>query len=79
MNSFTTDMIDSIESWPNLESTIIVLCIVGSYLIFVLKIGPKIMEKRQPFKLNNALIIYNGVQVLYSCWMLSHVSLYLYS
>lgn len=71
----TDYMADILDSWPNFESTIIVLCIVGSYLTFVLKIGPKIMEKRKAFKLTNILIVYNAIQVLYSCWILSHVSL----
>ncbi|KAL0109561.1 hypothetical protein PUN28_014550 [Cardiocondyla obscurior] len=47
-----------------------IICIVGTYLIFVLKIGPKLMEKRPPFQLNTVIILYNAFQVLFSVWLI---------
>lgn len=45
------------------------LCIVGTYLAFVLKVGPKMMEKRPAFQLNSLLIAYNALQVIFSIWL----------
>ncbi|KAK1129252.1 hypothetical protein K0M31_020381 [Melipona bicolor] len=58
-----------IDSWPMMSSPGPMLCIVGTYLAFVLKVGPKMMEKRPAFQLNNLLILYNAVQVLFSIWL----------
>ncbi|KOX78651.1 Elongation of very long chain fatty acids protein 7 [Melipona quadrifasciata] len=58
-----------VDSWPMMSSPGPMLCIVGTYLAFVLKVGPKMMEKRPAFQLNNLLILYNAVQVLFSIWL----------
>ncbi|XP_020287680.1 elongation of very long chain fatty acids protein AAEL008004-like [Pseudomyrmex gracilis] len=59
----------TVDTWPLMGSPSPMLCIVGIYLIFVLKAGPKMMEKRPAFQLNNILIIYNAFQVLFSIWL----------
>ncbi|TGZ35775.1 Elongation of very long chain fatty acids protein [Temnothorax longispinosus] len=51
------------------------LCIVGAYLIFVLKVGPKMMEKRPAFQLNTVMILYNAFQVLFSTIWLTGLTL----
>ncbi|XP_031826847.1 elongation of very long chain fatty acid james bond protein [Nomia melanderi] len=60
----------SVASWPLMGSPGPVLCIVGVYLMFVLKVGPKMMEKRPAYQLNSTLIAYNAFQVLFSLWLL---------
>ncbi|XP_033360024.1 elongation of very long chain fatty acids protein AAEL008004-like [Bombus vosnesenskii] len=58
-----------VDSWPMMSSPGPMLCIVGTYLAFVLKVGPKMMEKRPAFQLKNVLILYNAIQVLFSIWL----------
>ncbi|XP_024884284.1 elongation of very long chain fatty acids protein 7-like, partial [Temnothorax curvispinosus] len=55
-----------VDTWFLMESPGPMLCIVGAYLIFVLKAGPKMMEKRPAFQLNTVMILYNAIQVLFS-------------
>ncbi|XP_011174994.1 elongation of very long chain fatty acids protein [Solenopsis invicta] len=40
------------------------LTVIGLYLYFIFNLGPRLMEKRQPFKLNRILQIYNVFQIL---------------
>ncbi|XP_071580013.1 very long chain fatty acid elongase 7-like isoform X2 [Temnothorax nylanderi] len=58
-----------VDTWPLMESPGPMLYIVGAYLIFVLKAGPKMMEKRPAFQLNTVMILYNAFQVLFSIWL----------
>ncbi|XP_012524535.1 elongation of very long chain fatty acids protein [Monomorium pharaonis] len=60
-----------VDTWFLMESPSPMLCIVGAYLLFVLKIGPKMMEKRPAFQLNTVMIAYNAFQVLFSIWLTS--------
>lgn len=50
-----------------------VLMILAIYLLFVLKIGPAFMRKREAFKLTNTLIVYNGLQVAMSVYLVQKV------
>ncbi|CAH2107718.1 unnamed protein product [Euphydryas editha] len=43
--------------------------ILIAYLLFVLKIGPSIMSKREPFKLTTTLLLYNAIQVVFSAYL----------
>lgn len=45
------------------------ICIMVSYLYFVLKIGPNYMKNRKPYDLKNVLLVYNIVQVIISTWL----------
>lgn len=58
-----------IDTWPMMYSPGPILCIVGCYLAFVLKVGPKMMEKRSPFQLNFLLLAYNMIQVIFNIWL----------
>ncbi|XP_011643466.1 elongation of very long chain fatty acids protein 7 [Pogonomyrmex barbatus] len=58
-----------VDTWFLMGSPTPMLSIVSIYLIFVLKIGPKMMEKRSAFQLNTIMIIYNAFQVLFSIWL----------
>ncbi|CAF4754769.1 unnamed protein product [Pieris macdunnoughi] len=40
------------------------LCVLGLYLLFVLKIGPNWMKNRQPFNVDKLMIIHNLIQVV---------------
>ncbi|KAG7199827.1 hypothetical protein KM043_017659 [Ampulex compressa] len=62
-----------VDTWLLMQSPGPIFCIVGAYLVFVLKIGPKMMEKRPAFQLNGLMIAYNGFQVLFSIWLCSLV------
>lgn len=62
-----------VDTWLLMGSPGPMLCIVGVYLLFVLKIGPKIMENRPAFQLNGLMIAYNAFQVIFSVWLTSLV------
>lgn len=52
-----------------------VLTILAIYLVFVMKIGPVFMRKRQAYKLTHTLLIYNAVQVVISIYLVYRVSI----
>lgn len=52
----------------------VIMMLLAAYLIFVLKIGPDFMRKREAFKLTKVLIIYNAVQVIASAFLVQYVS-----
>lgn len=68
-----------VDTWLFMDSPGPVLCILAAYLAFVLKIGPRMMEKRPAFQLNTVLILYNGFQVLFSVWLTCWVILITYA
>lgn len=51
-----------------------VITIVTLYLLFVLKWGPKFMEKRKPFNIERILLFYNFFQVICNFSILAYVS-----
>lgn len=58
-----------VDEWFLMKSPVPVLSILSLYLFFVLKWGPKWMDKRKPFELKNLLIAYNAYQVCFSIWL----------
>lgn len=66
-----------VDTWLLMESPGPMLCIISVYLIFVLKVGPKIMENRPAFQLNTVMILYDAFQVLFSIWLINLVSMML--
>lgn len=52
--------------WP-------VLIILTGYLLFVLKIGPKMMTNREPFSLKYVMMAYNLVQTIYNVFIVAEV------
>lgn len=60
---------------PLLTSQRPLLILLGSYLLFIKVIGPKIMENRKPFDLRGAIRIYNLTQIVYNLLMFSFVSM----
>jgi len=62
---------------PLLSSHKTILMILGTYLLFVKVVGPKIMESRKPFDLRGPIKVYNIMQILYNVVMFVFVSDYL--
>ncbi|XP_044754913.1 elongation of very long chain fatty acids protein-like [Coccinella septempunctata] len=58
------------SDWPLMQSPIPTIMMVLTYIYVILFLGPKMMANRKPYKLREVLILYNGAQVLYSCFML---------
>lgn len=52
------------RGWILVEHPLLLLSITAAYLAFVVKIGPKLMEKRQPFKLTALMTFYNIAQII---------------
>jgi len=50
------------------------LTIISLYLLFVLKVGKKIMEDRKPYDLRGVIKVYNIFQILYNSAVLIGVS-----
>lgn len=50
-----------------------VVAIVGLYLLFVLKWGPKFMENRKPFNIDKILIVYNAIQIAICGYLVTEV------
>ncbi|XP_039757197.1 elongation of very long chain fatty acids protein 4-like [Pararge aegeria] len=51
-----------VERWPLMNPNDVIFIIV-TYLIFVLKIGPFLMARREPFKMKGFLILYNIIKI----------------
>ncbi|PSN36105.1 Elongation of very long chain fatty acids protein 7 [Blattella germanica] len=60
-----------VDSWFLMSSPYPIISILCFYLYFVLKLGPKIMEKRKAFDLQRVLVAYNFYQVMFSLWLCS--------
>lgn len=42
---------------------------VGLYLLFVLRIGPQIMQRKQPFDLRRLVRVYNFFNIIFNVWL----------
>ncbi|XP_022816098.1 elongation of very long chain fatty acids protein 7-like isoform X1 [Spodoptera litura] len=60
---------EEIDELPFMASLGPVLTILAVYLVFVLKIGPAFMRKREGYRLTYTLLIYNAIQVAFSVYM----------
>ncbi|XP_068673719.1 very long chain fatty acid elongase 4-like isoform X2 [Montipora foliosa] len=54
--------------WPLIATPWPTISFVALYL-FIVKVGPKIMEKRRAYSLREVLIVYNFAMVILSAWM----------
>lgn len=61
---------------PIVNSAITVFGIVAAYLYIVLSLGPRLMEKRQPFQIKNILIVYNTFQMVANVAVWFYVSVF---
>lgn len=55
------------------------IAISSAYLMFVLKIGPSLMENRKPFNITNITRLYNVLQVILCFWFVIKGQQYGYS
>ncbi|XP_033335533.1 elongation of very long chain fatty acid james bond protein [Megalopta genalis] len=62
-----------VPTWPLMGSPGPMLTIVGCYLAFILKVGPRMMEKKPAYQLSNVMIAYNAVQVALSFFLVMRV------
>lgn len=70
--SFNVD--PRVEQYPLLGSPIPIIVVMGSYVYFVKNLGPRLMQNRKPFELNNVMMIYNLIQVIANVVLGSTVS-----
>ena len=61
------------EEWPLIATPWPTISLVAIYL-FIVKVGPKVMENRKAYSLREVLIVYNFALVLLSGWMVYEVS-----
>ena len=54
--------------WPLVATPWPTVAFVAAYL-FIVKVGPKIMETRHAFRLREEVLVYNFSLVLLSAWM----------
>lgn len=53
---------------PLIDSPVPVFSIIGTYLIFVLRVGPQMMRDRKPVNVKSFARVFNLYQVLISAW-----------
>ncbi|KAJ2943577.1 hypothetical protein O0L34_g16686 [Tuta absoluta] len=61
--------VDYVDDWLFMGTPHLMLTIVGSYLFFVLKLGPQYMKNKPAYKLRRLLLLYNAFQVAYSFYI----------
>ncbi|XP_005182215.1 elongation of very long chain fatty acids protein 4 [Musca domestica] len=66
------NVIDS-EARFGLSSPEFLICVIVIYLLFVFKIGPEFMEKRQPLRLKTFVTVYNAFQVLVCLYLVDKI------
>ncbi|XP_060852507.1 elongation of very long chain fatty acids protein 4-like [Rhopalosiphum padi] len=57
---------EEIDSWLFVNQPWPVFGIIIVYLLFVIKIGPKMMENRQPYNITKVILVFNFVQFSYN-------------
>lgn len=62
-----------LKGYPLMQSPIPMTAILLFYLFFVLYLGPRIMANRKPFKLQEAMIVYNFALVALSIFIVYEV------
>ncbi|XP_075223934.1 very long chain fatty acid elongase 7-like [Lycorma delicatula] len=58
-----------LNKWLLISTPIPVIVILGIYLLTVLKIGPKFMEKREPYNIKGIMMVYNLYQIIYNSYI----------
>ena len=62
------------DDWFLLNSVWAPLTVVGLYLSFVFKLGPRLMKNRPPMQLDTVIKIYDILQVILNCYLAERVS-----
>lgn len=63
--------------WDSLKGNLVflghgpnrLLAVISLYLLFVLKIGPMLMNKKQPFDLRRLVRVYNFFNIIFNIWL----------
>ncbi|XP_055678558.1 elongation of very long chain fatty acids protein AAEL008004 isoform X1 [Lutzomyia longipalpis] len=63
------------KDWPMMSSPFPTLAVCLCYVYIVKVLGPRLMENRKPFQLQNTLIVYNFLQVVFSTWLFYEISI----
>ncbi|XP_052752237.1 elongation of very long chain fatty acids protein-like isoform X2 [Galleria mellonella] len=58
-----------VDEYPLMATLGPVVMIIAIYLLFILKVGPAFMRKREAYKLKKTLLIYNAIQVAASVYL----------
>lgn len=64
-----------LDKWAFMSSPIPVLSLLAAYLYFVLRLGPRYMETKRPFRIRYIMMAYNLFQVAYNARMCLNVSI----
>lgn len=59
-----------VDGYFLMDSFVPLAIIIASYLYFVLKLGPKLMEYRKPFNINSLLTLYNALQIIANAYVI---------
>ncbi|XP_016932295.2 very long chain fatty acid elongase AAEL008004 isoform X3 [Drosophila suzukii] len=57
------------KGWPMMSSPFPTLAVCLTYVYLVKVLGPRLMENRKPLHLQNTLVMYNAIQVVFSAWL----------
>ncbi|KAH8391634.1 elongation of very long chain fatty acids protein AAEL008004 isoform X3 [Drosophila serrata] len=57
------------KDWPMMSSPFPTLAVCLTYVYLVKVLGPRWMENRKPLHLQNTLVMYNAIQVVFSAWL----------
>ncbi|KRF99860.1 uncharacterized protein Dwil_GK13751, isoform C [Drosophila willistoni] len=57
------------KDWPMMSSPFPTLAVCMTYVYLVKVLGPRLMENRKPFHLQQMLVVYNALQVVFSAWL----------
>ncbi|XP_030376555.1 elongation of very long chain fatty acids protein AAEL008004 isoform X2 [Scaptodrosophila lebanonensis] len=57
------------KDWPMMSSPFPTLAACLTYVYLVKVLGPRLMENRKPLNLQNTLVAYNAIQVVFSAWL----------
>ncbi|KAH8247154.1 hypothetical protein KR032_011526 [Drosophila birchii] len=57
------------KDWPMMSSPFPTLAVCLTYVYLVKVVGPRWMENRKPLHLQNTLVMYNAIQVVFSAWL----------
>lgn len=62
------------KDWFLIGSPWSVLTLLGFYLYFVQVLGPRLMERREPYKIERIIQMYNVLQILLNAYLLRVVN-----
>lgn len=71
ITQFNQEKLEFQNSLPLMSGPVPLVCIMATYLLFVLKLGPFLMAHRKPYNLQALIVVYNFMMVLYSVVLVS--------